>query len=560
MLWGTRYGTSAAARPSVNAFGVPGDNYWEDNSVCFPSAWPEKYGLPIIVRDLDAFPRKGRFKLAALDDVVASFWKFVEHCVQQLGSVKTQLEASAPPSEEQRQVLQRRAASLKEQLARAELLQRNVPFTIYWAADDQSEDHLKLRLRENLSILLEDYCGLTLWQRISFAGAKADAVRSAGAHFSKYVAKMLRCESTTVCEFVRIWKNMGKVHEIERAFLTSQALWGRNDVFDKRTKLFILATAGLAVADLVWVLESFIATRLYTGKAVFPIQELQNKAGPISVYALRRRAVCGFIEKYIAKGIEACDAAERRTPCDAAERRTALRKFQGPFQSVRMYWENKALHETEGAGNEWRQALPVWCSSKLHKLLREIMEGERDSLFAQACSHTVGGGIAALTFSGDLVCMDEWKGEVAALDAEFQKWHDDLSCVGRGGIGVNMDARHPQVHGGQTPCAGDPGTKSRDEVNPEVVELKPQIASIARNMREAHVGFAVRPAIFTDCVASVTSSEMFHNTAGGRVVYVYALDCAYDCKRPEPKPGRFTLKQQCSEIVCAKLVWREHQT
>ena len=102
---------------------------------------------------------------------------------------------------------------MKEQLARAELLQRNVPFTIYWAADDQSEDQLKLRLRENLYILLEDYCGLTLWQRISFVGAKADALRSAGAHYPKYVAKMLHGEQrladvSTVQKFVRIWKNM----------------------------------------------------------------------------------------------------------------------------------------------------------------------------------------------------------------------------------------------------------------------------------------------------------------------------------------------------------------
>ena len=186
---------------------------------------------------------------------------------------------------------------------------------------------------------------------------------------------------------------------------------GRSGVFDKRTKLVILATAGLAVADLVWVLESFIATRLYTGKAVFPIQELQNNAGPISVYVLRRRAACGFIEKYLAKGIEACDAAERRTLCDAAERRTALRKFQGLFQGVRMHWEENARYEKDAAG---RQGLPAWCSIKLHKLLREIMEGGCDSLFLSAC-------------------LDEWwKDEVAALDAEFWKWHDDLSGVGQG--------------------------------------------------------------------------------------------------------------------------------
>ena len=30
------------------------------------------------------------------------------------------------------------------------------------------------------------------------------------------------------------------------------------------------------------------------------------------------------------------------------------------------------------------------------------------------------------------MCMHEWKDEVATLDAEFQKWHDDVSGVGQG--------------------------------------------------------------------------------------------------------------------------------
>ena len=94
-----------------------------------------------------------------------------------------------------------------------------------------------------------------------------------------------------------------------------------------------------------------------------------------SACVLRRLAVCGLIEKYIVKGIEAFDAAERRTACDVTERRTALRKFQGLFQGVRMYWEEKARYEKDDAGNDWRQALPAWCSIKLHKLLRDIMEG-----------------------------------------------------------------------------------------------------------------------------------------------------------------------------------------
>ena len=81
-LWGTNHGISANARPSTNAFELPDDNYWEENTVSFPSSWPDKCNLPIVVRDTGAFPRKRSFKLAALDEVVVSFWRFLQHCFQ----------------------------------------------------------------------------------------------------------------------------------------------------------------------------------------------------------------------------------------------------------------------------------------------------------------------------------------------------------------------------------------------------------------------------------------------------------------------------------------------
>ena len=106
------------------------------------------------------------------------------------------------------------------------------------------------------------------------------------------------------------------------------------------------------------------------------------------------------------------------------------------------------------------------------------------------------------------MCMHEWKDEVATLDVEFQKWHDDdVSGVVLGGIRVNIDARHREVHGGQTPCAGDPGAKSPDEASTAVVDLKAEIASIARDVRGTHVGFAVQPSTADD--APVTSSVLF---------------------------------------------------
>ena len=65
-LWGTNHGISANARPSTNAFGLPDDNYWEENTVCFPSSWPDKCNLPIVVRDAGAFPRRETFQARSI--------------------------------------------------------------------------------------------------------------------------------------------------------------------------------------------------------------------------------------------------------------------------------------------------------------------------------------------------------------------------------------------------------------------------------------------------------------------------------------------------------------
>ena len=186
--------------------------------------------------------------------------------------------------------MQTREASLKEQLARAEALQRNVPFTMYWAADDKREDDLKLSLRENLGILA-GYCGLTLWHRLSIVGAKRDALRSAGMpHTHEDVLHTLKdalpiwssgpkITGCVVRKWLTLWNKFGEVREIERAVLLSQAFWGRKHLFEQRKKVDCIASAGLAEQDVVWVMESFIATRLYNGAANFRVQEMMLKTG-----------------------------------------------------------------------------------------------------------------------------------------------------------------------------------------------------------------------------------------------------------------------------------------
>ena len=66
----------------ANNLGLPQDGYWEENEVCFPSAWPEKLTLPIAITDTSSLPTKGKFKLLALEEAVLSFWQFVHDCHQ----------------------------------------------------------------------------------------------------------------------------------------------------------------------------------------------------------------------------------------------------------------------------------------------------------------------------------------------------------------------------------------------------------------------------------------------------------------------------------------------
>jgi hypothetical protein len=73
-LFATALGACADARPIVaNSYGLPEDNYWSDNEVSFPAAWPEKATLPVHTHDPQHLAN--RLKLLAYDEVVLAFWR-----------------------------------------------------------------------------------------------------------------------------------------------------------------------------------------------------------------------------------------------------------------------------------------------------------------------------------------------------------------------------------------------------------------------------------------------------------------------------------------------------
>ena len=207
------------------------------------------------------------------------------------------------------------------------------------------------------------------------------------------------------------------------------------------------------------------------------------------------------------------------------------------FESVQTYCQEKAKQEKDDKGGEWRQELPAWCTVRLAKLLRQVMEGKRDSLFSPLCCNPPKGGIASITFTPYMMDLDEWKDEISSLNAEFQKWCDDTEGIQ---FPTSSHKSNEVVLGGQSPAAL--ARNEQDECSSAVRELKDEIAAHARNIRETHVGFVVQPSTVAACVATVNVSAMTKKTykASGepsRIAFIYALSCAYDGKGPSGNVG-----------------------
>ena len=114
-LWTTNKGKSAQVEP------VPGvqDNFYTENTPQFPESWPEKGTLPVVIRNTARAP--AQFKLLALDEMVASFWKIAAYCQSQIAVMKFDL-AKADIKPERETYLKERLASYERQLEKARRL------------------------------------------------------------------------------------------------------------------------------------------------------------------------------------------------------------------------------------------------------------------------------------------------------------------------------------------------------------------------------------------------------------------------------------------------------
>ena len=157
------------------------DTYWDENEVNFPVSWPDKCSLPIGVYDPSMLPINGKYRLLALDEVVASFWKFLGHAATRkaLATGKVLSDAEKEQLRAEVEKLQERIAHLEKELAKARLLQRNVPFTLIFVKDENHFKDEALSLREETKLFAE-FVGLSGWNKIIVIGLKRDELIKKG--------------------------------------------------------------------------------------------------------------------------------------------------------------------------------------------------------------------------------------------------------------------------------------------------------------------------------------------------------------------------------------------
>jgi hypothetical protein len=254
----------------ANNLGLPQDCYWEENEVCFPSAWPETLTLPIAITDTSSLPTQGKFKLLALEEAVLSFWQFVHHCHHVTAESEKECqkhvgeggggENSEGPSSASRDTiatkkieeLKQKVERMNEQIERAHRLSRNVTFAIWYVENDKERERKSLDAREQVETLRE-YLGLAGWNKILVIGRKRDALRYAGlphhaeavaAEFSAVVWGPGRAiNKPTVEKCLLIYNRFSKEPIVVDIIVLSQSLFGRESPFEEWTKLVIFANS-----------------------------------------------------------------------------------------------------------------------------------------------------------------------------------------------------------------------------------------------------------------------------------------------------------------------------
>ena len=554
-LWATQEGTSATQQP------YEGDTFWSENKVSFLAAWPEKAQLPIGIRDAGVLPKCGKFRLLALDEVVLSFWKFVGHVAAKKEQAEVALRqmggrpGGESPDErlnwdEESTKLSQVITECEEQLDKARLLQRNVPFSLIYVASQEAREKEALSLREDTE-LFREYCGLSGWNKILVIGRKRDHLRDTdqkceAAHVAEALKSIRWGPGREVTKYVaakalQIYNKFAHVPAIVDIILAGYNRCGRQSVFEHYSILLLMVGGQRSIEETIWIMEQFLDDQVNGKTDAYSKSELAKKTSPLNVLLLRRKTVHGVLSQYIDVAIQTCREALSVKPT-VKSTMEALEKFKAKHTTVGAYCKaqrEKQLAPPDKADSE-SQELPPWCSVKVGKILRQTMDGSRDRIFVGMCSPTIKGGVSSITFNDHIAKQEGFAAILEEIAKDVEEWSASVNHFADGG--TTNDSQTPPAMGGQSPTpkvgVGEQPAPE-DAVATRISQIRQEVSDVSGDIRKAYVAVVPKATSVLASTQIIQASAVYAKVSDGtplRICYHYGVPCAWALPR-SPKSG-----------------------
>jgi hypothetical protein len=536
------------------------DKFYETSDPAFPKSWPGT--MPIVVRDLTRPPPK--WKLLATDEMVAAFWKIVDFTVRGIQHYKDRCSTEAQDSPNLK-VLQDKLNLYITELAAARKLARNITTEVVFAPTDQEALDLSLSYRERLDDMAE-FLGLTGWNRIVVIGGRRDALRAAGLPSSATdVAKALEKVSwasgkdvtrDTASKCLTIWDRLANLPDAIEVVMNAQAYYGRSSPYEDWTKLSVIISACRSNAELIWVMQTILAERVH-GKRNdnYANAELQKKGSPLQVMMMRKKLVDGILATFFQTSIDSLGTLVSSRP-ELKPELEALKECRNTFGTVTLYYKQGRAHQPDQTvGSNAEAWLPKWVQVTARRVMRAAHEGRKDGVLLGLVVSPPKGGVSAVKYEDIMVVQD-----MADDIDEIRKTHAVWLAEREGRTVIGLVDGGPQGSANTDEKKNGDGRAEQPIDTDDVLNLRQELAAVAKETRCAHASLLVQPTSAAGCAAAIKATAAWKKSSAGgatqvatRVCFVYAVGMSWDPRRIE---GTNPKKQRRTPVA----LWREDFT
>jgi hypothetical protein len=327
--------------------------------------------------------------------------------------------------------------------------------------------------------------------------------------------------------------------------MTAQAYYGRSSPYEDWSKLSVIIGVCRSNAELIWVMETILAERVH-GKRTdnYANAELQKKGSPLHVMMMRKKLVDGILATFVQTSIDALATLVSARP-DLKPELDALKEWRQTFSTVTLYYTRGRAHQpdqTVAANTEaW---LPKWVAGTARRVLRAAHDGRKDGVLLGLVVSPPKGGISAVKYDDIVVAQD-----MADDIEEIRKAHAIWLAEREGRTVTALVDGGPEGPGkaGDNKKNGD-GSAAQAIDTDDVLNLRQELAAVAKETRCAHASLIVMPSSCFACASAIRSTAAWKKTSAGaptqvatRVCFFYAVGMSWDTRRVEgtdPKKRR----------------------